>query len=730
MLRRLHALPGLIAALLVGFMAITGAVLALQPVLERMAAAPAGTLSVAELADRVTSQMPEVESITRSASGAVTAHAAGTASAIDPATGSVLGPVERSAVFTFMTELHRSLLMGDAGRVLAGLSAAAMAVLAVSGLLLLVHRMGGWRRVCAPARGPLSQRLHIELGRLALVGLLVSALTGVYMVLATFGIVGDGSQGLGFPAAGSGGAPAPIASLSALRDVSVTDLRELVLPLPGDALGVFTLTTNAGTGSVDQATGALIAFTPNAPLQTLYEAIYTLHTGQGQWWLAVLLGLAGLAVPALMLTGATIWLLRRRSMPRMEGDAGWRKADTVILVGSEGNTTWGFAATLHAALRQNGHAVHAAPMNALRSAYPRARRILVLAATYGRGAAPASARQFLARLDGFAANGAEVCVLGFGDRKFRDYCAYAERVEEALRARGIPGLLPFATIDRQSAQAFAQWGRQLGAALGETLDLQHRAVRPKTATYRLVSRQDYGVEVQAPTAVLRFALPASTGWRSALARRFGLGGFDAGDLVGIVPPGDPVPRYYSIASRARDGVLEICVRKQQGGLCSAFLFGLRPGESIDAFIRPNPDFRPGRGRRPLVLIGAGAGIAPLVGFVRAQGGRRPVHLYFGTRDPGSDFLYGAELGDHLAAGRLAGLTTAFSRVFGGGYVQDAIAANAQELRALVAQGARFMVCGSIAMGEGVRAALDGALAPAGLDVNRLQAQGRYAEDVY
>ncbi|MNL85128.1 hypothetical protein D3C87_2133310 [compost metagenome] len=63
-------------------------------------------------------------------------------------------------------------------------------------------------------------------------------------------------------------------------------------------------------------------------------------------------------------------------------------------------------------------------------------------------------------------------------------------------------------------------------------------------------------------------------------------------------------------------------------------------------------------------------------------------------------------------------------------MQDRLAEDAEEVRRLVRQGARFMVCGSIAMGEGVKQALDQALAPISLDVDRLQAMGRYAEDVY
>jgi sulfite reductase (NADPH) flavoprotein alpha-component len=215
-----------------------------------------------------------------------------------------------------------------------------------------------------------------------------------------------------------------------------------------------------------------------------------------------------------------------------------------------------------------------------------------------------------------------------------------------------------------------------------------------------------------------------------MARLFRLDGFTAGDLFGIIPPGDMVPRYYSIASNARDGMLEICVRKQLGGVCSEYLLGLNPGEQVDGFVRANPDFRPGKGKQPLVLIGSGAGIAPLIGFVRANTKHRPVHLYFGVRDPRSDFLYREEINQALASGHLTRLAMAFSRLLDGQYVQDRMIDDADQLRGLARQGARFMVCGSMAMGDGVRAVMDAVLEPLGLSVERLQASGRYIEDVY
>jgi sulfite reductase (NADPH) flavoprotein alpha-component len=309
-----------------------------------------------------------------------------------------------------------------------------------------------------------------------------------------------------------------------------------------------------------------------------------------------------------------------------------------------------------------------------------------------------------------------VAVLGFGDRSFPHFCRFARAVADALEARGCPQLLPMKRIDRRSAQEFAQWGRDLGGALGHDLVLTHVAEPPKTMPLVLAGRELYGEAVGAPVAILRFQAPADP--RTGAPGR--LPTFEAGDLVGIVPPGDYMPRFYSLASSTRDGVLEICVRLRADGLCSTFLHGLRPGGGIDAFIHENPAFRPAKGRGPLILIGAGAGIGPLAGFVRANAAGRPVHLYWGGRSAASDFLYEHELAQHLAERRLTTLRTAFSRdPDESAYVQDRIAADAPRLRELVKQGAQILVCGGRDMAEAVTRALEPVVRPLGLDLPTL-----------
>lgn len=449
-----------------------------------------------------------------------------------------------------------------------------------------------------------------------------------------------------------------------------------------------------------------------------------LHTGRGVWAIGLVLGLSAGCVPVFAITGAATWWKRRSARAQIPGNFPARSADSVILVGSEGNTTWSFAATLHAALTQAGHKVHTAAMNALSPVHGHADRLLILTATAGDGAAPAAARHFMARLAAVGAS-PQVAVLGFGHRTFPQFCRFAQDVSDALDRKGWPRLMPLTCIDRQSAQAFAQWGRDLADALGHGREfvLEHAAPAPKTATLELVSREDYGVASGAPIAILRF-VPARDLEIGELPP------FEAGDLVGILPPSTNMPRFYSLASSSGDGVLEVCVRLRQGGICSTFLHTLPVGGRVRAFIRTNPHFRPAMGKAPLILIGAGTGIGPLAGFVRSNRARRPIHLYWGGRSPNSGYLYEHELAKHLAERRLTTLRTAFSRQPGGGYVQDHIAADAALVRELICQGGHVLVCGRRDMAEAVKRVLDGVVQPLGLDVATLSSRGLYVEDVY
>ena len=732
--KALHRWLGLTVGTLAVVLGVSGALLAIDPVQQAwQAPAAPRDLPVATLVERVTRTVPGAEEIRHLPSGAIVVFSfAGDqpqASYVDPADGRVLGAWQASALPRWVKNLHRSLLLGDAGRWGAAGIALTMALLCASALMLLLRRMGGWRRLAARVRGSLAQRIHVVAGRVVLAVLCLTSLTALTMSASTLGLVALDTRAEPDVLSQVTGQPAlPAAQLAALQGVAMPDLRKLNIPSASDPQDTWKVTTAQGQGWIDRYSGQMLAWQDATLAQRTYDLAVVLHTGEAAWPWAVVLGCVGASVLLFWLSGVVIWWQARRLAPHITGNAPLAQADVLIYVASEGGSTWAFAQTLQDALSQVGHRVHTSALENFQTTAA-TRQVFVLAATYGEGQAPAHASHALAHIARLKAGAVPVTVLGFGDRQFPAFCAFAQALDETLRTQGWPALLPLECIHQQSGQQFARWGIALAQAMGEPLVLEHVPCTPPTTPLTLTARRDYNGGAGPATAILRFAWPAQT--LGARLRGHGLARFAAGDLVGIVPPGSAVPRYYSLASGQEDGFLEICVRQMAGGLCSTHLLGLQLGDSVTAFIRSNPGFALPRTRRPVLLIGAGTGVAPLAGFIRRNDRHRPMHLYFGGRDPARDFYFGPEIQRWLVEGRLATLHTAFSRVpDGGGYVQDALRRDAEQLRDWVTQGAIVRVCGGRAMAQGVAEALDAVLAPLQLSVAKLKASERYAEDVF
>lgn len=726
-MRKLHRWPALIAAVFMIMLSVSGAMLSVFPALERVTMpAIQPQQSVAELATLAKTAHPSLEQIRRAPSGKITVwwfEGNTPASAVfDPVTGKDMGSADPNALEQWLINFHRALFLDDTGRIVMAMAALAMLILALSGSVLLTRRVGGLRHWFTPQKGPFSARFHTEIARLAVPILVLSAVTALWMTAANFDLLPNDEANPAFPKAVSGQTGIAPALIPTFLATPVAALRDLTFP--AEAADVYTLTTGQGMHYIDQGTGAELSFAAPGPWAQIYGWIYLLHTGQGASLWGLVLGLIALSVPVLAVTGTLIWAKGRGHGFR--GAVAANAAQIVILVGSEGGTTWGFAATLARALVAAGQSVHLAALSSFApERYKMARQIVVMTATWGDGAAPTSAKGALEKL---SAPTVPMTVLGFGDSSFAHFCAYAAEFDQKARANGWQMLMQADQINRQSPQDFNRWGRAFGQAIGLALDLNHQPSLPRALPLALLTRRDYGEAVQAPAAILRFAIPKLSFWQWITGRGFGR--FQAGDLLGVLPKGATTPRYYSLASGSKDGFLEIAIRKYPGGLCSGQLIALQQGEIAMGFLRRNPDFHPDDRKTPLILIGAGTGIGPLAGFIRQNRAKRPIHLWFGARHPDADMFFGAELADWTKGGRLTTLHTAFSRHGRKIYVQDALRENGETLRSLIAAGAKIMVCGGRDMASGVREALGDILASAGLTAAELKMQGRYVEDVY
>lgn len=733
MFRRLHRYAGVIASVILIVISLTGAILSIYPMIE--ADRSTNRLDAGQLVAAVSQTVPGVEQITVDDNGQMTAVAFGDAGfaqyRIDPETGAVLGDIETGSVELWFEDLHRALFLDDTGRMVVMGVTGAIIVLSLSGYVLAARRMGGWRRLFDRDHGAGAGGLHLRVARIAGVGLLISSVSGLWMAMATLGVVPDTSPVAPWPTGVSTSVANAPETLAALTAIDGDSLRAISIPRADLTGQAYMVETDAGAGYVDPVTGQMLTWADRGLAAKAMDIVHLLHTGQGASVLGLVLGLASLSAPLLAGSGVLVWLRGRAGRRRLRG-ASASEADVVLLVGSEGGTTWSFAAALHRALESAGKKVHAAPMGAFApDSYTNAQAIVVFAATYGEGDAPAGAKGFLDELAGLAsAPKAPLAVLGFGDTSFPLFCAYADQVTQAARAKGWALMVRPGTVDRQSSRDFADWAEGFGKVLGvpnlgaaaDTLD------RQRTHALRLTQIRTYGEAAQAPTAVLRFAIPRRS--LSDLIMGRGFSRFQAGDLLNILPPGDDRARSYSLASGRRDGFVEICVRKQPGGLCSGALFGMQVGDEIQGWLTPNPRFHAPVGDAPVILIGAGAGVGALAGMARANKEHRRMHLYFGTRQRQGGYPYQGDFDSWLQDGRLSALTMAFSRGQRAQYVQHAVAEDAGRIADLIADGARIMVCGGRNMAEGVREALEAALAPKGLALATLRAEGRYVEDVF
>lgn len=237
-----------------------------------------------------------------------------------------------------------------------------------------------------------------------------------------------------------------------------------------------------------------------------------------------------------------------------------------------------------------------------------------------------------------------------------------------------------------------------------------------------------------------------------IVRQFPLKGLDAETFTAGLRPLQP--RLYSISSSlsAMPDEAHITlapVRYQlhgdaRHGVASAHLADRATvGDSLPVYIQPNEQFRLPDDDKPIVMIGAGTGIAPYRAFLQereARGASGRSWLFFGERNFRSDFLYQAEWQAWLKDGVLGRMDVAFSRDRGGrSYVQNRMVERAGDLFAWLEDGAHLYLCGDAAhMAPDVHETLvsivaeEGRLQREGAEdyVRALQRSHRYQRDVY
>ncbi|WP_112181983.1 MULTISPECIES: assimilatory sulfite reductase (NADPH) flavoprotein subunit [Paraliobacillus] len=214
-------------------------------------------------------------------------------------------------------------------------------------------------------------------------------------------------------------------------------------------------------------------------------------------------------------------------------------------------------------------------------------------------------------------------------------------------------------------------------------------------------------------------------------------------------------RLYSIASSLKANPDEVhltlgTVRyhahgRDRVGVCSGQCADrLEIGDSLPVFVQRNDRFRlPEENDKPIIMIGAGTGVAPYRAFlqereeIEADG---KAWLFFGDQHFVSDFLYQIEWQKWLKDGVLSRMDVAFSRDTDEKvYVQDRMLEQSKELYQWIQDGAHVYVCGDEKhMAKDVQATLLAIFEKEGnmnteqaeLFLTTMRKEKRYQRDVY
>ena len=228
------------------------------------------------------------------------------------------------------------------------------------------------------------------------------------------------------------------------------------------------------------------------------------------------------------------------------------------------------------------------------------------------------------------------------------------------------------------------------------------------------------------------------------------------------------PRLYSISSAPHTQRLDMTVARVDtdlgegvhAGVSSTYLASLSVGDVLAAYTRASSMRFPSDSSRPMVLIAAGTGIAPLRSLWQERQRRLSEHsssdsspplgeciVYFGCNAANEDYYYADEMQQCLQEGSLSEVIPVFTYGTETGsasqkltFVQDIIAQQGQRLYHIVHEKNGILyVCGAAnGMCSGVRKALTsiwmdyGKLSAeeAELELIRLESQGQYQEDCF
>lgn len=488
----------------------------------------------------------------------------------------------------------------------------------------------------------------------------------------------------------------------------------------------------------------------------------------------------------------TLWCLRHwlwRSRPAASDGR------DLIAYASQGGRSFALAEHLHTLLSDHHNPLLLSLNDVGQEQLLTARRLFFIASTYGEGEAPDNGANFykhyLNKPTTIQLNGTAFAVLALGDKRYSQFCGFGQQLQQALLNWGGNPLREIQTLEPAQMRDHDKVLRQWLAGLPD-INLPppayHQDTDPAEELFNhwqlherfIVNPNSPGAPLfhitAKPIGLMPHWQPGDTleiqpcNSKQRIEQWLHQTGLNGDDWL-TQPHGSQslfnwlaerhlpmdatngqhtarqwlkelpcLPlREYSIASIPKEQGIRLLVRQEHKGNGE---YGLGSGwltlhatskNHLRGRIRNNPNFHPPSISAPLILIGAGSGLAGLRAHIAWRA--RRTHqglcwLCYGERSPEHDQIWQDELQHWCNSGVLSKLTLAYSRDNDHPcYVQDAIHQQADTVQQWVDQGAYLYICGRLTgMGEAVEETLLTVLGSEQLQA--LKDEGRYCRDLY
>lgn len=639
---------------------------------------------------------------------------------IDPRTGKVLGePIKKSDFIQWTTALHRSLFLKETGRFFVGLISFILVLIALSGFALVLNRQRGLRNFFSKVvKDYFFQYYHVLLGRLALIPILIIALTGTYLTLEKFNFFLekiDSEEKT--ETVDSTPTPKKDTNSSVLKNTLLADVQKIEFPFSDDPEEYYIITLQDREIEVNQITGAIVSEKSFPTTTLLTDLSLDLHTGRANAFWAVILGIASLNILFFIYSGFAMTLKRRSS--RIKNKYKAEDSKFILLIGSENGSSLRFANAIYKQLVAHGEKVFISELNNY-TTYPKAEHLIIITSTHGLGDPPSNASKFVSLIDKTGQqHKINVSVVGFGSKAYPDFCGYARDIDTLLvKQNWAERFLALHTVNDKSAEEFVDWVKLWSQKTGITLSTT-------PSLYNHVPKGLQKLMVLDKTAVSdtehTFLLTLRTSMNAT---------FNSGDLLAIYPANDTRERLYSIGNH--NGNIQLVVKLHPSGLGSGYLYDLKPGSVIKARIIKNPAFHLPKKATQVALISNGTGIAPFLGMIERNKKKIPIHLYCGFRMETETVTgYKKFASDNMQKQQLQSFHLALSREADHCYVMDLIKRDADFFIDLLIQGGVVMICGSLAMQSDVESVLNElCLARTTVGIAAYKANGKVLTDCY